>query len=99
MIRLHVRGGYIVPLRNESRATTTALKGMDFSILVAQDKNGLVGGVLHRDDGISLVREASIEISFKWEKGSFSMSGTFDSGLEWRLRRLLFRGSRLGREV
>ena len=76
-IPLHVRGGCIVPTRNQSAMTTRALRGMDFSILVAPDRDGMASGSLYLDDGVSLIQEATSDIQFEWRRGVFEMSGSF----------------------
>ena len=82
-IPLHIRGGSIIPLRNESAQTTTALRKMDFCVLVAPGKDGSATGSLYLDDGVSLQQASTSEIDFSWTDGLFVMEGTFgfDAGV------------------
>lgn len=77
-IPLHFRGGSIVPMRSQSGYTTTEVRKQPFNIVIAPGRDGKASGSLYLDDGDSIVQEATSEIEFKYEKGRFSMSGTFD---------------------
>jgi alpha-glucosidase len=76
---VHIRGGSIIPLRTKSANTTTALRKLDFELLVAPDKEGRANGELYLDDGDSLVQQATSEIEF-WFDGATNIlenNGTF----------------------
>jgi alpha-glucosidase len=84
-IPVHIRGGSILPLRVSGANTTTALRKLDFELLVAPDVHGQARGELYLDDGESLVQEATSEIEF-WYDGKtkvLEMNGTFgyDAGV------------------
>ena len=77
---MHIRGGSIIPLRTKSANTTTALRKLDFELLVAPDKEGRAKGELYLDDGDSLVQQATSEIEF-WFDGAtkiLEINGTFN---------------------
>ena len=80
-IPVHIRGGSIIPLRMDSANTTTALRMIDFDILVAPGMDGTARGSLYLDDGDSLVQKATSEIMFAYDGMSLSMSGTFGYGM------------------
>jgi alpha-glucosidase len=85
-IPVHIRGGSIIPLRVSGANTTTALRKLDFELLVAPDKEGKARGQLYLDDGESLVQEATseIELWFDAVTKTLEMNGTFgfDAGVE-----------------
>jgi len=76
-IPLYVRGGSIIPMRSESANTTTNLRTKSFTILVAPGSDGSASGSLYLDDGVSLAQPATSEINFSYNKGVFTMGGTF----------------------
>lgn len=82
-IPIHVCAGSIIPLRISSANTTTELRKKNFNVLVALDADHKASGSLYLDDGVSLVQEASSDISFTYDAGPFSMDGTFgyDAGV------------------
>ena len=77
-IPLHIRGGAIIPLRSESANTTTALRTIDFTILVAPTADGAASGSLYLDDGVSLSQASTSDIAFQYSNGTLIMRGTFD---------------------
>jgi alpha-glucosidase len=76
---VHIRSGSIIPLRVSGAKTTTALRKLDFELLVAPDRKGNAKGELYLDDGESLLQKATSEIEF-WYDGKtkvLEMNGTF----------------------
>jgi alpha-glucosidase len=77
-IPLYIRGGNIIPLRMSSANTTTELRKENFNVLVALDSEKAATGSLYLDDGVSLVQEATSDITFEFKQGVFLIDGTFD---------------------
>jgi alpha-glucosidase len=77
-ITIHYKGGIIYPQRIESANTTTALRKKGFNIVIAPGLDGSAEGSLYLDDGKSVVQDAVSEIDFKYAKGKFSMTGSFE---------------------
>lgn len=76
-IPLHIRGGAVIPMRNQGAVTTTALRKNDFNILIAPDLNGKASGILYLDDGVSLVQASTSKITFGWDGKAFTIGGSF----------------------
>ena len=76
-IPVHIRGGSIIPMRVEGANTTTALRKLDFNVLIAPGMEGTAKGGLYLDDGESLVQEATSDIVFAYDGITLTMSGTF----------------------
>ena len=76
-IPLHIRGGNIVPLRNESASTTTELRKKNFNIVIAPGREKTASGQLYIDDGVSLVQASTSLITLSWDGTIFKMGGTF----------------------
>lgn len=83
-IPLHIKGGSVVPLRNESAMTTTELRKKPFSIVVAPDAQGKASGVLYVDDGetIDPAQSKTTQVTFTFSGKKLSVGGRFgyDSG-------------------
>lgn len=77
-IPLYLRGGVIYPLRIESAMTTTELRDKDFELIVAIGTDGTARGELYLDDGVSIDQAATTQVEFKYAKGVFTLSGTFE---------------------
>jgi alpha-glucosidase len=77
-IPLHIRGGAIVPLRASSANTTTELRKQDFVLIVATNATNQATGSLYLDEGDLIEQEATSEISFTYDDGEFTMTGSFD---------------------
>lgn len=77
-IPLHIRGGSIIPERNEGAMTTTELRNKDFNLIIAPDADGKAKGSLYLDDGDSIEQEATTEVQFEYSDGELSVDGKFD---------------------
>lgn len=77
-IPLYLRGGVIVPLRNESAMTTTELRGKDFDLLIPLGANGTASGRLYLDDGVSLEQNNGTTFAqFDYADGKLVATGSF----------------------
>lgn len=76
-VPVHIRGGSIIPMRMDSANTTTALRKLDFNVVVAPSMDGTAKGSLYLDDGDSLVQKATSDIMFTYDGTTLTMSGTF----------------------
>lgn len=79
-IPLYIRGGSIIPLRNESAMSTTELRTKDFTLLIAPDRNGTASGQLYIDDGVSLEQNATTLVRFAYADGKLVIEGEFGFG-------------------
>lgn len=80
-IPLLIRSGVILPLRESSANTTTALRKRDFEIVIPVDKDGKAEGELYFDDGESLEPESNggiTWITLSYEDGELVIDGKFD---------------------
>lgn len=75
-IPVYVRGGSIIPLRSESANTTTELRDVSFTLLVAPNADGKASGSLILDDGESIDGDAS-DIRFSWDGQTLKSDGDF----------------------
>lgn len=73
----HVKGGSIIPARIKSANTTTALRDIDFELLIAPGKDGKATGCLYFDDGESIEQAGTSEIEFSYDGTSITAQGTF----------------------
>lgn len=78
-IPIHIRGGTILPLRNESANTTTELRKKTIQLVVAPGLDGTASGTLYQDDGISLEQNATSYVNFSWNGTVLSVRGSYDS--------------------
>jgi alpha-glucosidase len=76
-ITAHIRGGSIIPLRQNSANTTTELRKQDFVLIIAPDLNGKAAGSLYLDEGDAITQPQTSFINFSYVNGSFDMSGSF----------------------
>ncbi|KAF2790304.1 glycoside hydrolase family 31 protein [Melanomma pulvis-pyrius CBS 109.77] len=76
-IPVHIRGGTIIPLRENSANTTKNLRKEDIIVLVAPDADGKAEGRLYLDDGESIEQSEVSEVEFSWEAGKFTATGSF----------------------
>lgn len=77
MIPLFIRGGVILPLRENSAMTTTELRKEKFELLVALDNDGKAKGELYIDDGESLKQESYTAVKFEYAHGVVTLDGEF----------------------
>ncbi|KAF7592271.1 hypothetical protein BBP40_000402 [Aspergillus hancockii] len=77
-IPLHIRGGSIVPVRSSSAMTTTELREKSFELIVAPGLDGTASGSLYLDDGDSQEQKATLEVEFKYRKGTLRIDGKFE---------------------
>lgn len=76
-IPILVRGGSIIPARNNGAMTTKELRQNNFELLVAPDADGKASGTLYLDDGESIEQAGTSEITFTLEGNKIQMNGTF----------------------
>ena len=76
-ITAHIRGGSILPLRQNSANTTTELRKQDFVLIIAPDLEGKAEGTLYLDEGDAIEQPQTSSITFSYANGTFSMGGTF----------------------
>ncbi|KAF4449003.1 glycoside hydrolase family 31 protein [Fusarium austroafricanum] len=76
-IPVYIRGGSVLPLRSKAANTTTQLRNVDFTLVVAPDKKGKASGSLVLDDGESLEGKSS-DIKLEWRDNTLQVNGTFD---------------------
>ena len=78
-IPVYIKGGSVLPIRADGANTTTALRTLDFNLIIAPGLNGSATGSLYLDDGVSLVQNATSVIQFMYsgEDSTLSMTGTF----------------------
>ncbi len=67
----------MLPLRSDGANTTTALRELDFNLVVAPGVDGKAAGSLYLDDGVSISQAATSVIAFTYDGSTLSMSGTF----------------------
>ncbi|MCJ1387986.1 hypothetical protein MMC18_000830 [Xylographa bjoerkii] len=77
-IPVHIKGGSILPLRSDGANTTTALRLLDFNLVVAPGLDGTASGSLYLDDGVSIEQPATSVITFTYDGATLKMSGTFE---------------------
>jgi alpha-glucosidase len=76
-IPVYIKGGSIIPIRSDGADTTTALRALDFNLIVAPGLWGNASGSLYLDDGVSIEQAATSLIDFEYTGTSLSISGTF----------------------
>ncbi|KAJ5991811.1 Glycoside hydrolase family 31 [Penicillium sp. IBT 35674x] len=76
-IPIHIRGGFIIPLRSKSAMTTTELRRRGFEIVVAPNEAGTAKGQLYLDDGESLSPGATSTVDFEYGNGQLHIRGSF----------------------
>jgi len=76
-IPVHIRGGTILPLRQNSANTTTELRKQDFELIVAPGLDGTARGDLYLDEGELIEQPATSFITFEFSNGTLRMDGTF----------------------
>ena len=76
-IPVYIKGGAILPLRSDGANTTTALRELNFNLVVAPGLDGKASGSLYLDDGVSVTQDATSVITFAYDGTTLSMDGTF----------------------
>ncbi|KAG8840106.1 hypothetical protein FRC20_005785 [Serendipita sp. 405] len=66
-IPLLIRGGTIIPMREESAMTTKELRKKDFELVVAPGSDWAAKGSLYLDDGVSLEQASTLEVSYAFD--------------------------------
>lgn len=92
-IPLYLRGGVIVPLRNESAMTTTELRGKDFELLIPLGPNGTASGQLYLDDGVSLEQSGTTFVQFSYADGRLVATGDFGYSTPVKVSKVTVLGS------
>ena len=83
-IPLYIRGGVVLPLRENGTMTTTELRKEDFELVIAPGVDGHASGSLYIDDGVSVSPQATTSVTFEYVNGSLSVKGEFgfDAGVK-----------------
>ena len=76
-IPIHIRGGFVLPLRSSGALTTTELRRRGFEILVAPNAENSARGELYLDDGESLHPMHTTKVAFEYHKGKLTIRGDF----------------------
>ncbi|KAJ6031730.1 Glycoside hydrolase family 31 [Penicillium herquei] len=76
-IPIHIRGGFVLPLRSQSAQTTTELRRRGFEIVVAPNADNYAKGQLYLDDGESLHPASSSTVEFEYRNGKLDIHGEF----------------------
>ncbi|KAJ5088564.1 alpha/beta-glucosidase agdC [Penicillium angulare] len=76
-IPIHIRGGFVLPLRSKGAATTSELRRRGFEIVVAPDRDGYARGKLYLDDGESIHPANSSMVEFEYGDGQLRIRGEF----------------------
>jgi len=76
-IPVYIKGGSVIALRSDGANTTTALRLLDFNLVVAPGLDGTASGSLYLDDGVSIKQATTSVIHFAYDGTTLSMSGTF----------------------
>lgn len=76
-IPLHIKGGAVLPLRQNSTMLTTELRKQDYQFVVAPGTNGEASGSLYVDDGESITPSSMTEATMSFMSGKLTVSGKF----------------------
>ncbi|KAJ5259271.1 Glycoside hydrolase family 31 [Penicillium angulare] len=76
-IPIHIRGGFVLPLRSEGASTTSELRRKGFEIVVAPNRDGYARGQLYLDDGESIHPANSSMVDFEYGNGQLRIRGEF----------------------
>lgn len=82
----------MLPLRSQSAMTTTALRKIDFELVVAPDVHGQATGKLYADDGESISPPSSMQVNMVFANGKLNISGSFGYNLGVNVSRVRFLG-------
>ena len=91
-IPLHIRGGSIVPFRNESANTTTALREKDFNLVVALGADGTASGRLYMDDGESLEQPKITDLTLSYSDGKLVTQGPAEAPTNAKIAKVFVLG-------
>ncbi|KAF4614427.1 hypothetical protein D9613_003527 [Agrocybe pediades] len=91
-IPVHIKGGVVLPLRENSTMTTTQLRQTDFELVVAPDLDGNASGELYVDDGESITPPSSTSVSFNFKNGKLTVTGRFGFDVGVGVKRVRFLG-------
>lgn len=89
-IPVHIKGGAVLPLRQQMAMTTKALRETDFELVVAPNTNGTATGQLYADDGVSIAPKTSTLVKFAFANNKLTVSGKFSHDLAVKLARVRF---------
>lgn len=89
-IPVHIKGGAILPLRQQVAMTTKALRATDFELVVAPSTDGTASGQLYADDGVSITPKTSTLVKFAYANSKLTVSGNFGYALGVKLARVRF---------
>lgn len=76
-ITVHVRGGTIIPQRENSANTTAELRKEDFVFMVAPDADGKAKGRLYLDEGEKLQQDEVTTLDVTYDNGVFTVGGSW----------------------
>jgi len=88
-IPVYIRGGSIIPLRQDVANTTTALRKLDFDIVVAPGTDGKASGRLYMDDGDSIEQDAISEITFSYDGTTLKVGGSFQYKTDSKVNKIV----------
>ncbi|KAF9554267.1 alpha-glucosidase [Agrocybe pediades] len=91
-IPVHIKGGVVLPLRENSTMTTTQLRQTDFELVVAPDLDGNASGELYVDDGGSITPPSSTSVGFNFKNGKLAVTGQFGFDVGVGVKRVRFLG-------
>ena len=93
---LYIKGGSIIPLRAESTNTTTELRKQNFVLWVAVNATNQAEGSLYLDEGDALDQPATSQIHFSYDRGVFSMTGSFGYQTDLVIQNITVLGANAG---
>ncbi|KAJ7063684.1 glycoside hydrolase family 31 protein [Mycena amicta] len=91
-IPVHIKGGVVLPLREQVQMTTTELRETDFEFVVAPGTDGNASGLLYIDDGESIVQPKQTEVAMAFKHGTLIVSGSFGFKTGVNVARVKFLG-------
>lgn len=92
-IPVHIRGGSILPLRVDWANTTTALRKLDFNLVIAPGLDGTANGELYLDDGESIVQNGVSNIKFDYRNGKLTVDGSFEYKTGCKIKKVIILGA------
>lgn len=91
-IPVHIRGGAVLPLRENGVMTTTELRKTDFELVVAPSTQDTASGSLYADDGVSITPKTTTTVNFSYKQGLLTATGKFGYALGVKVSRVRFLG-------